>query len=491
MIRKFQNYTTDEMRESGLTFGEKVYIANDVIIHNPHNVIIGNNVRIDTQCVIIAGKNHKIKIGDNVHISAGCYFYGNSGNITIGDSCCTSGRCILYTANDDYTEGYMANSVIDDKYKRVTTGDIELKKHSLIGCNTVILPGVRLAYATSVGAHSLVTKSTERFDVVAGCPAKFIKKRKNVNLLDLGLLVLADAKNYKATEQSINSFRKFHTGKVVVVNTQHTDEIRSLASDNVVVVDPPQKLPYPLFSINEINGLVDYMLEGVFKPSLQLDTEFFVFGEPDCLFFKETNIDDINPYVDIMPPTPYDNEGALFWAFTHFFLGYGHTQEERFDRIRTLFQKFVPICEKYGLDWDAAASLDLRFIFTCGSIIKTKRIQELYTKHADDIRGLMLDICTEVYNNKPEPEIDPKYTSLFSFDLMMAILLGLYMFRWQIKPNYRNCDQRNFPDEAALQEFLNNNPNTEFIHSIKLHYNIKNELVCNTNINQKLDTLNV
>jgi galactoside O-acetyltransferase len=185
MIRKFQNYTEDEMNESGMTFGKNVYIANDVIIHNAQNIIIGDNVRIDTQCVLIAGKNHKIKIGNSVHISAGCYFYGNSGNITLGDCCCTSGRCILYTANDDYTDGYMANSVIDDKYKKVVTGNIELKKHALVGCYTVILPNVVLEHATSVGAHSLITKSTSHFDVVAGCPAKFIKKRKNVYLTDV------------------------------------------------------------------------------------------------------------------------------------------------------------------------------------------------------------------------------------------------------------------------------------------------------------------
>lgn len=185
MIRKFQNYSIDEMREAGITFGEKVYISNDVIIHNPQNLVVGNNVRIDTQVVLIAGKNHKIKIGDNVHVSAGCYFYGNYGNIVIGDCCCTSGRCILYTANDDYTEGYMANSVIDDAYKKITKGDIELKKHVLVGCNSVILPNVLLEYATSVGAHSLINKSTSPFDVIAGCPAKFIKKRKDVYLTNV------------------------------------------------------------------------------------------------------------------------------------------------------------------------------------------------------------------------------------------------------------------------------------------------------------------
>lgn len=182
MIRGFKNYTKEELLESCLSFGNNVYIANDVILHNPQNIYIGNNVRIDTQCVLIAGKNHKIVIGDYVHISAGCYYYGNSGDILIGSYSCTSARCTLYTANDDYTEGHMANSTIPEKYKKITTGNIELQNHSLVGCYSAILPGVHIAYATSVGAHSLVTKSTNPFDVIAGTPAKFIKKRGNINL---------------------------------------------------------------------------------------------------------------------------------------------------------------------------------------------------------------------------------------------------------------------------------------------------------------------
>lgn len=182
MILGFKNYTADELTASGLTFGNNVFISSDVIIHNPRNIIIGNNVRIDTQCVLIASKNHKIKIGNYVHISAGCYYYGNSGNITLGDYTCTSARCTLYTANDDYTEGFMANSTIPEKYKNISVGDIILNNHALVGCYSAILPGVSLGYATSVGAHSLVTRSTSPFDVVAGTPAKFIKTRKNINL---------------------------------------------------------------------------------------------------------------------------------------------------------------------------------------------------------------------------------------------------------------------------------------------------------------------
>lgn len=182
MIRRFENYLDLELKDSGLTFGDKVFIATDVILHNPHNIIIGSNVRIDSQCILIAGKDTKIKIGNNVHISAGCYFYGNSGNITLEDYTCTSARCILYTSNDDYTEGYATNSVVDASIKNVTNGDIYIKKHCVVGCNSVILPNVILEYATSVGSHSLIKRNTNPYDVIAGTPAKFIKKRKNIYL---------------------------------------------------------------------------------------------------------------------------------------------------------------------------------------------------------------------------------------------------------------------------------------------------------------------
>lgn len=182
MINGFSNYTREELINSLSSIGENVYISNDVIFHNPQNISIGNNVRIDSQCILITSKDTKIKIGNDVHISCGCYYYGNSGNITLEDSVCTSARCTLYTGNADYTDGYMANSVAPVEYKKSKVGNITLKKHSVVGCYTVILPGIVLEHATAVGSHSLVTKSTTPFDIIAGTPAKFVKKRKNVYL---------------------------------------------------------------------------------------------------------------------------------------------------------------------------------------------------------------------------------------------------------------------------------------------------------------------
>lgn len=46
-----------------------------------------------------------------------------------------------------------------------------------IGAGAVIMPGVRLAKGTVVGANSVVTKDTEEYSVVVGAPAKKIRTR--------------------------------------------------------------------------------------------------------------------------------------------------------------------------------------------------------------------------------------------------------------------------------------------------------------------------
>ena len=92
--------------------GDNVLISDKCVIYGAERIEIGNNVRIDSQCILIAGKDTKIIIGNNIHISAGCYYYAKSGNIILEDCTTTSAGVVLYTATDDYTEGYMTNPMI-------------------------------------------------------------------------------------------------------------------------------------------------------------------------------------------------------------------------------------------------------------------------------------------------------------------------------------------------------------------------------------------
>lgn len=64
-------------------------------------------------------------------------------------------------------------STIDDK-----KGKVVLKRNCRIGTHSSIMPGVTVGENAIVGAHSLVTKDVPPHSVVAGVPARLLKKSK-------------------------------------------------------------------------------------------------------------------------------------------------------------------------------------------------------------------------------------------------------------------------------------------------------------------------
>ena len=56
-------------------------------------------------------------------------------------------------------------------------GDIELGEEAFIGARALILPGVSVGHGAVVGAGAVVAKDVEPWTMVAGNPAKFLKKR--------------------------------------------------------------------------------------------------------------------------------------------------------------------------------------------------------------------------------------------------------------------------------------------------------------------------
>lgn len=109
-----------------------------------------------------------ITIGKGCFIQQCCTFFGRGG-ITIGNDVFIGPKVNLITINHDpnpenRSATYGRPIVIEDK--------------AWIGINSTILPGVRIGYGAIVGAGSVVTKDVPPMTIVAGNPAKFIKKSK-------------------------------------------------------------------------------------------------------------------------------------------------------------------------------------------------------------------------------------------------------------------------------------------------------------------------
>ena len=159
-----------------LSVGENVQISDRASFYGAHRIRLDNNIRIDDFCVLSAGAGG-ISIGMHVHIAVYSSLIG-TGKITLSDFCNISSRVAIYSSNDDYSGVAMTNPTIPNEYTGVTHADVLLGRHVIVGCGSVILPGVTLEEGVAVGALSLVYERCEAFGIYAGNPARRIKERK-------------------------------------------------------------------------------------------------------------------------------------------------------------------------------------------------------------------------------------------------------------------------------------------------------------------------
>lgn len=110
------------------------------------------------------GKN--IRVGRGVFINSGCCFQ-DQGGIRLGDGCLIGHQVVIATLNHDLDPA-KRGSVIP---KKVTLG-----KNVWVGAHATILPGVTVGDNSVIAAGAVVTKDVPADTVVAGVPAKIIKK---------------------------------------------------------------------------------------------------------------------------------------------------------------------------------------------------------------------------------------------------------------------------------------------------------------------------
>lgn len=165
------------------SLGRNVRISDKAAIYNPEQIEIGDHSRIDDFCVV----SGKVSIGRNVHIAVFCNVAGGSEGITFEDFSGLAYGCHVFSQSDDYTGRTLTNPTVPARFKREFKKAVRLGRHCIVGTNSLIFPGVILAEGCSIGAMSMVTKSTEEWGVYSGIPARRLKDRKR------DLLVLEQA----------------------------------------------------------------------------------------------------------------------------------------------------------------------------------------------------------------------------------------------------------------------------------------------------------
>ncbi len=164
------------MRATKVKYGKNVLLKGVPVIFNKGGaeLVIGDGCVIKSSflsIIVTRTPEARIHIGKNVGIS-GATIYARKG-ITIGDNTMIGGNAKIL--DNDFHPVEVEARLADDKSK-IGTREIVIGKNCFIGCNSLILKGTALGDNCVVGAGAVVSGKFEDNCVIAGNPARVIKK---------------------------------------------------------------------------------------------------------------------------------------------------------------------------------------------------------------------------------------------------------------------------------------------------------------------------
>jgi galactoside O-acetyltransferase len=162
--------------------GHDVVIWPQAKIVAPEAITLGNSVIIDDFVFFMGGK--KSVLGNFIHVGSFTSITGG-GEFTMHDFSGLSSGVRVYTGNEDYSGRFLTNPTVPYPYRIPVRSFVLIKKHAIIGTNTVVLPGVTIGEGAAVGANSLVTKDCKPWTVYAGSPCREIKPRQKDEIIRL------------------------------------------------------------------------------------------------------------------------------------------------------------------------------------------------------------------------------------------------------------------------------------------------------------------
>ncbi len=160
--------------------GIDVQISDKASIYNPGQITIGDRSRIDDFCVL----SGNVIIGSNVHIAVFSNIAGGREGVVLEDFSGLAYGCHVFSQSDNYTGESLTNPTVPEKFKMETKSRVTISKHCIVGANSIVMPGVFMAVGCSLGAMSMLTKSTEEWGVYVGIPARRVRSRSKA-LLDM------------------------------------------------------------------------------------------------------------------------------------------------------------------------------------------------------------------------------------------------------------------------------------------------------------------
>lgn len=151
--------------------GKLSYIGKPLYIEGKIYISIGDRVRIYPRIRMKAFNGGIIQIGNNLAIEQNVHIISGKGKLSIGDGTTISANVFISNVDHEYRD--VSKSVME---QQLLFKDTQIGNSCFIGYGAVILPGTILGDHCIVGANAVVRGSYPGNCVLAGNPAKIIKK---------------------------------------------------------------------------------------------------------------------------------------------------------------------------------------------------------------------------------------------------------------------------------------------------------------------------
>ena len=169
----------------------------------PHKVALGENCSLEHDIYLNAAGPYSegvsIQLGAGCFVGKGCEF-NISHRLTVGENTLIAAGSRFI----DHNHGIAAGAPI--KQQPETSAPITVGPDVWIGANSLILQGVTIGEGAVIAAGSVVTHSVQAFTVVAGCPARPLRDRREPR--GVGAELVANLANALAAPPKSSRYRR-------------------------------------------------------------------------------------------------------------------------------------------------------------------------------------------------------------------------------------------------------------------------------------------
>ena len=160
------------IKKSFKQLGIDVVFEYGVLVFHPESMMIGRHVYVGHYTILKGYYKNQLVIGDRVWIGQGCLLH-SAGGIRIGNDVGIGPGVKIVTSTHRLDE---ANTPI--VHATVDYAPVVIEDGCDIGVGAIILPGVRIGQGAQIAAGAVVTRDVPAHTIVAGVPAKLLRKLK-------------------------------------------------------------------------------------------------------------------------------------------------------------------------------------------------------------------------------------------------------------------------------------------------------------------------